>query len=154
MRGLVVGQKQWVAAWVAEQMGRKVEDWGRFNAIGLWEDGELIAGWVVNHFNWPDIALHVAVKPGSNWASRRFMKVVFGYIFEQLGCTRLTGSISSNNEVAKHLAVRLGGKLEGTLRRANPDGSDILLYGMLKEECRWIRPEFSKQSGKELPILL
>jgi RimJ/RimL family protein N-acetyltransferase len=134
-------------------MGRKIEDWGRFSAIGLWEDGDLIAGFVFNHFNWPDIAIHAAVKPGSNWATKGYLREVFGYVFNQLGCRRVTGSIKDSNEVAKHFAVRLGGRLEGTLRKAHPEGDDILLFGMLKEECRWIRAEFSRQSDKVLPIL-
>lgn len=153
MKGLIVKNKQWVAAWVAEQMGRDVKNWGNFSAIGLWEDGELIAGFVFNHFNYPDVAIHVAAKEGKRWLTREYLKAVFGYVFTQLQCERCTGSIASNNEAAKRFAVRLGGTLEGTLRRANPNGSDVLLYGMLKEECRWISPDFIKHCGKELPIL-
>jgi RimJ/RimL family protein N-acetyltransferase len=154
MKGLVIGEKQWVAAWVAERLGRSVEDWGRFSAIGLWEDDGLIAGFVFNHFNPPDIAIHLAAVPGSNWCTKSVWAVVFDYVFNQLGCSRATGSIRGRNQKARKLAERLGGVLEGTLRKASPDGDDVVLYGLLKEDCKWIKAEFLKRSGKELPILL
>ena len=43
MKTVIANQKERVSQWVAERIGRRAP-WGEYQAIGLEEDGELIAG--------------------------------------------------------------------------------------------------------------
>lgn len=71
------------------------------------------------------------------WQSRRFIKAVFAYVFNQIGMKRVTLLIMEDNIKSWNLAERLGFTREGVIRRAS-NGRDLYIYGMLKEECRWI----------------
>ena len=55
-----------------------------------------------------------------------------------VGCRRVTGLVHDNNHDARRFDEHLGFKQEGVLRKAAPDGDDMIVYGMLREECRWI----------------
>ena len=71
--------------------------------------------------------------------SKGFIKVVFGYAFQLANLRRLTALIEIENHESMRLVERLGFKREGTLRHAADNGNDLHVYGMLKEECKWVR---------------
>jgi RimJ/RimL family protein N-acetyltransferase len=70
--------------------------------------------------------------------SRSFLGEVFRYPFEQLRVQRVTGLVPARNEQAARFDEHLGFKLEGRVRQILPDGDDVLVYGMLKSECRFL----------------
>ena len=82
-----------------------------------------------------DIEVHYGGERG--FLRKSFLRACARYVFLQLGCDRITGRIPANRPQAITLGERLGFRHEGTLRRAH-QGTDILIYGMLKEECRWL----------------
>lgn len=82
-----------------------------------------------------DVEVHYSGERG--FLSRRFLRALARYAFDQLGCRRITGRIPVFRPEAVKLGLRLGFRHEGTLRCAF-DGADILILGMLKEECRWL----------------
>ena len=86
-------------------------------------------------WNGSDIEVHYGGEPG--FLRRPFLRAMARYVFVQLECDRITGRIPADRPEAAKLGLRLGFKHEGTLRRAHK-GTDILIYGMLKEECRWL----------------
>ena len=107
-------------------------------AIGLLEDGKLIAGVVYNMYTGNGIMMHVAAsKP--RWLNREFLKAAFAYPFLQLGCDRVTGLVRTDNTAAQRFDEHLGFVKEGVIRRGDDDGCDLILYGMLHEECRWLK---------------
>lgn len=126
-----------VAAWAAAQIG--VQFPSDFNAIGIERDGELIVGVVYDRFSGTDICMHVAAKPGVLWVKRDAMYRFFAYPFLQLNCARVTGLVAANNQVARKFDEHIGFVQEGVMRRGMPDGEDIIVYGMLRHECRWIK---------------
>lgn len=134
------GENPAVAGWVAAQMAHPLEHWGRFNSL-LFRDarGEVLVALVYNNLAHPNIAMHVAARKGALWCKAEILYHIFAYPFEDLQCARVTAPVLSNNMRSRKLVESLGYTLEGTLRRAAPDGSDWLLYGMLKEECRWLK---------------
>ncbi len=73
------------------------------------------------------------------WSWREAMYRFFAYPFLQVGCTRVTGLVAANNQVARAFDEHIGFVYEGTLRRGMPDGTDLTVYGMLRDECRWIK---------------
>lgn len=105
--------------------------------VGMLEDGKLVGAVAYNHYTGNAILMHVAgAKRG--WVTRKFLRAAFNYPFHQLGCTRVTGLVRTDNPVAQDFDERIGFKREGLIREGDDDGCDLILYGMLKRECRWI----------------
>jgi hypothetical protein len=71
--------------------------------------------------------------------SKGFIKVVFGYAFQLAKLRRLSALVEIENQESIDMVERLGFVREGTLRRAADNGNDLYVYGMLNEECKWVR---------------
>jgi RimJ/RimL family protein N-acetyltransferase len=137
MKTVIYGQDERVIDWVGERVNELNFGLGSVG-IGLEEDGELIAGVVFNMFTGPSISMHVAAAPGKRWMTKDFLWRCFAYPFLQLNCNRVTGLTRVVNFEAQKFIEHLGFKREGLIRRACEDGTDMILYGMLKEECRFL----------------
>ena len=134
---LLYGHDGAVAEWVRREL-EMASDFGPSVAIGAVYNDKLIAGVVYYCYRHPNIEMAVAaISP--KWANKTTLKGFFDYPFNQLGCDRVTVLVDSDNEQVKRFDERLGFVYEGTLRKANPNG-DADIFGMLKEECRWIKP--------------
>jgi RimJ/RimL family protein N-acetyltransferase len=134
---VVYGEDEQVCQWVGERLDE--DDFGPgAKGIGLEKDGELIAGVVFNNYNKLNIYMHVAAKQGTNWLTRQYLTCCFAYPFVQLGVNRVTGLVRVDNLPAQKFDEHLGFKREGLVRRACEDGTDMILYGMLREECRFL----------------
>lgn len=135
MKTVIYGQNERVIQWVGQRIDE--DDFGQAEAIGLEKDGELIAGVVYNWYTGPSICMHVAGE-GRQWLNRDFLFRVFAYPFLQLECNRVTGLVRTDNLDAQRFDEHIGFVREGVIRRGATDGTDFILYGMLKEECRWL----------------
>lgn len=100
-------------------------------AIGLERNGEIVAGILLNHFEKTDI--HATVV-GKVW-SKGLLKAASSYVFDQLGCERITAITQKDKAV--EFAKRLGGQIEGRLRNHFGNGHDGILLGILREEARY-----------------
>lgn len=137
MKTTVYGKEDIVVPWVGSRIDE--DDFGiKPVALGLEDDGELIAGVVFNLYTGPSIAMHVAAQPGRRWMTRDFLFRCFAYPFLQLQCNRITGFVRADNLDAQRFDEHLGFVREGVIRKGATDGTDFILYGMLKEECRWL----------------
>lgn len=134
MKTVIYGQNERVCKWVGERIDESSLDVSE--AIGLEQDGELIAGVVFYWYTGPSISMHVAAEPGKRWMTRDYLYRVFAYPFIQLKCRRVTGLVREDNLDAQRFDEHLGFKREGLIRHGASDGSNFILYGMLKEECK------------------
>lgn len=125
-----------VGEWVRERVSH-VDEWGPFTAIGLERDGELIAGTVYNHYTGANVMMSFAAIPGRRWLTRSYLRAMFRYPFAQLGVRRVTGFVASKNADSLRFSRHLGAREEGVMRQALPD-DDLVIFGMLREECRWL----------------
>jgi RimJ/RimL family protein N-acetyltransferase len=134
---IVFDQPQRCGNW-AKQFIPHVSEWGAwYQAIGLERDGQLVASVVYNYYTGFNIAMHIAAIPGCRWLTKEYLKVAFRYPFEQLNVQRVTGYVPSTNLTARRFDEHLGFVEEGRMRQALPD-DDLIVYGMLKTECRWL----------------
>lgn len=141
MNKIVVNDER-IARFVAEVVGS--DDFTAHGTIGVERLGELIAGIVYDNFNGANICMHVGARPGVNWVSRKLLRLVFGYPFEQLGCRRVTGLVPETNLRSRRFCEHLGFDLETRIRGGHPDG-DVLVYSMFRENCRWLMPKCSER---------
>ena len=107
-------------------------------SIGLERDGVLVAAVVYEGFNGANVWMHVAAQPGSRWMTREYLRYCFAYPFNEMGVKRISGYVSASNAQARRLDEHLGFKPEAVLHGAAPDGGDVILYAMWREDCRYL----------------
>lgn len=121
-----------VTQYASEKIGE--DEWGLHWTIGLIRNGKVIAACVLNQPSRVDIQMHIAAE-GNFWLTPEFAKACFETVFVKFGVLRATTLASSTNAKALRLAPRLGFTQEGVKRYP---AWDMIMFGMLKEECRWI----------------
>ena len=137
MKTTIYGQDARVLDFMAEHLSDCKFN-GNESTLGVESNGELIAGVVFEGYTGSSISIHVAALEGKLWLSKEFLFRVFAYPFLQLECNRVTGLVRVDNPKAQKLDEHLGFIREGVMRRGATDGTDYIIYGMLKEECRWL----------------
>lgn len=140
MKRIVLYNSDEVVHWVAEKLNEKPFD--RAIGIGLESDNRLIAGVVFSDHEGHNVMMHVASDGSSQWMTPAYLSFCFRYPFIQLKCNRITGLVRADNEYAQRFDEHLGFKQEGRLRAACADGTDMIIYGMLKEECRFLTGKY------------
>ncbi len=124
-----------VGRWVAEKA--HVHWTPICRAIGLMRGGKLVAGIMYDGFTGASIAMHSRCD-NPRAVSREWLFAIFDYPFNQLGCKRVTGLVSTENKVAQATNEHLGWKRETVLKDYFLDG-DGIVYVMRKEDCRWLK---------------
>lgn len=129
-----------VVQWVAEKNGE--EPYQLATGIGLEENGELVFGVVYCLQTGANIFLHIA-SDGTCRLHPAYIGYCFYFPFEQLECRRVTGIVRADNEEAIKFIEHLGFEREGKLRKSCSDGTDEIIFGMLKEECRFLEGKYN-----------
>lgn len=106
--------------------------------IGLRKRGELVAAAIYEGFNGQNIWVHLAGVPGCRWMTRAFLRAGFAYPFNVCGVKRLSGYVNASNTQARRLNEHFGYQEEARLVGAAPDGGDVILYVMWRENCRFL----------------
>ncbi|TXH47560.1 MAG: N-acetyltransferase [Desulfurellales bacterium] len=135
--------------WLAERLGTTPRDLVYvypFEILGCYRDDRIIGAVLFNHWRGRTIEAHWAGDRG--WLTRRNIKTIFAFPFYTLGVSRVTALIPSGLCDARSVAERLGFTVDGLLREAEDDGSDLLVYGMLRRECRWLTGQ--EDNGQEI----
>ncbi|HDR9497591.1 TPA: N-acetyltransferase [Burkholderia cepacia] len=138
MRRIVWDEPDRVMHFVAARTGE--DRYRDCTAIGLEHDGELVAGVVYQLYTGPggSMLMHVASDGTRAWLSRAYLAACFRYPFVQMECRRVTGLVRADNAAAQRFDEHLGFRREGLLRQGCTDGTDMILYGMLASECRYL----------------
>lgn len=84
-----------------------------------------------------DAELSIFIWPGAV-VSRKQWAAMFHHGFDVLGLRRLTVMVGEHNVQSQRFVRRLGFKFEGVARRGHDGNSDAILYGMTRDDCRWI----------------
>lgn len=124
-----------------ERVGKWIQDHGGgfyrdgCKCVGLEKNNELIAGVMYDYFNGASIYAHIAI---AGRLDREFLWYIFYYPFVQLNAKIIIGLVASDNHKARRLDEHLGFKLITEIKDGHPSGS-LLIYGMYKHECKWLR---------------
>ena len=135
---LLLGCDGYVAKWVAHRIPYVRNGWNNYTAIGLTDDNHHLICGVVYHDMDASINIQMSIASDTpKWATRQTLKWFFHYPFEQLKVQRVTALTSSSNLNTQKMLERLGYKKEGVIRKAYGD-DDALIYGLLREEVKWL----------------
>jgi hypothetical protein len=130
---ILVGADEMVAAMVAARIPNI--SFGEYTALGVVRKGKLVGGVVYHNYVEHDIQVSIAV----DGAAFLPWRGLFSYPFNQLGCRRITAMIGRKNKKSRRICELLGFKLEGVHPKGLDGEQDAMSYGMLKENCRWIK---------------
>jgi len=131
---LVFGEDTRVAQFVRERLPNFIGWNGYYVAIGYEIAGQLRGGITFTQYAHPNIVIACALEAP---LTRRFLRGIFYYPFRQLGVRRVTALIDSRNSASRRLVEHAGFVQEGVMRHAAPN-DDVVIYGLLKEDCRWL----------------
>lgn len=137
---VLYGADDVVAAMVAARIPDMADGFGACKALGVVRRGVLIGGVVYYRYHPSDgdiMASFAFDRP--DWCYPQTMRALFDYPFGQLGCRRMTVIVARNNKRSRKVCEGFGFKLEGVMRKAMGRRIDAMIYGMLREECRFLR---------------
>ena len=126
---------QLLAKWVLQRV--PLPGLTHFQCLAFFDPERGVQAVVMYHnYRKTDIEIVFACEPGGRWAHRDLMKMAINYPFDQLGCSRITALCRKDNKKVRKLMYQVGFKQEGKIRRADDDGADLFIYGLLPEEYR------------------
>lgn len=73
------------------------------------------------------------------WCTAKVLRQIFGVAFDALKCRRINALICVDNNASISLAERCGFVKEGKMRAYYPDGKDAFVFGMMREDCKFIK---------------
>ena len=144
MNRLIFGADDYLKGWAAKIIG--IDGFGPSTSIGVERDGKIICAAVYHDYRDGQIEASIAAS-SRRWANRSVLHALFAYPFNQVGAHRLLVTCNEANEKAMKMNSQLGFTQEGKLRQMY-DPHDAVIWGMLKDECKWIK---EKSNGKIKP---
>lgn len=139
----VISDVKQFGPWVSEKigLGRVYENAAGY---GFLVDGQLAGGVLFSDFTGRDIHVHIAIED-ARWCSRKYLKFIAEYAFVHCGVSRVSALTAQSNPKAAKVMAAWGSKQEGLLRKYFSDDDDAIVWGLLKEECRFL--EMDKDHG-------
>lgn len=107
-------------------------------AIGHSIDGRLTGVVVYDTFMSHDCLIHLVSDGTKRWLTRDFIVRAMAYPFAQLQQRRVTALVSEHNAPSRVFTAHFGFREEGRMRAAGSRGEDVLVFGLLRSECRWL----------------
>lgn len=135
LNGFIYGDNDRLVGWAAEVIGFTPRN--DVQAIGWQENGQLRAVTLWDGFSACDCNIHIASDGSGKWLRRPFLRASFWHPFVQFNLRRVTGLVPAKNAAALRFDLHLGFVREGLIRNALPD-DDIIILGMLREDCRFL----------------
>jgi RimJ/RimL family protein N-acetyltransferase len=98
---------------------------------------EFVAGVIISNFREHDCEISCATETSAAWRPT-VLTAVFQYIFVQLNCVRCTSIVTKANKKSRGFLKALGFELEGNVRLGYDGVKDALIYGLLRQDCRYL----------------
>ena len=100
-------------------------------------------------FEWKtsfDAHLSIAVVDQRCLLLSKLQKLIWETVFDR--AVRVTMLVDAADERMEHICRKLGAVYEGFLRRGLDGSRDALIFGMLREDCRWLK---ARQAPRQAP---
>lgn len=107
-------------------------------AIGHERNGQIVGAVVYDTFSPKSCLVGLASDGSRLWMTREFAIRAMAYPFNQCGFSHISCIVSALNPESLRYTRHFGWVQEGVLREAGPLGEDMILFGMLRRECKWL----------------
>lgn len=133
-----------VGQWVADRSKSTIED-GAMSFGFVNDDGRLVAGVTITRRDGNTCMITVAATD-PHWCHPTHLASMFGTVYDELGVDLIYVLCATSNRRSNRLALGLGFQADGRLRGIGPNGDDLNLYGMLREDCKFLQEAPAKVS--------
>ena len=113
------------------------EDFGAYQSLGFADSKGLVAGVVFLNYKQHAVDINLGAI-NAKWASRAAFKMISHFAYEGLAVNRLHASVGKRNKRSRKLLEGVGFKLEGCLKKGFSKDEDMMIYGMVRDDCPWI----------------
>ena len=139
---VLFGADEFVATYVQAKLGSETRFVGGYTALGVVRRDTFIGGVVYhNYIRMPHgNAVEVSFAfDDPSWALPQTMRTICSYPFIQLDCCRVTAIVAKGNKRSRQMVEWIGFKREGVHPKGIDGRQTAISYGLLREDCRWIR---------------
>lgn len=113
-------------------------DWGPFRALGIASADVLVAGVVFSQMNGFDALVSIG-STSPRWATKRRIRAILTFAFDDLKLVRLTAMTSIKNTRARQFLKRLGFREEGKKLKGFDGQTHMMIYGLTRRDAaRWL----------------
>jgi len=109
---------------------------GYYQAIGRERAGQIVGAVIYTNASPRNVVTSIVLEEPM---TRRFLYAVFWYPFEQLKVARLTATVEEWNAKSLLFCKHVGFRVEGRMVEAASDGGDVIVMGLLKRNCRFLK---------------
>ncbi len=135
-----LGRADEAVVYVANRIGISVEGLRPCTGVAVTDGERLVGGYVFRNYKGFDVEIAIAFEPDRpKGLISETIPTVFHYVFNELGCARATCLIRRSNKESRRLCEAMDFKLEGKARRGYDGKQDMMIYGLLRDECRWLK---------------
>lgn len=136
---VVYGEDARFVEWAQETMG-DIQFRNDAYALGVVHDGVTVASVIFDTFGPSDCLIHVVSDGNRRWLSREVAIRVMAFPFLQCKFVRITAMISADNEPSLRFIRGFDRfQQEGVMRKGGTKGEDLILFGLLRQDCRWLK---------------
>ena len=136
-----------VLSFSQQHLGSVFEPDGEFRCVGILDGSDnLVTGACFHFFVGSGAMMTGASSRPGRWTTRKVMAGLFAYAFESLELHRITCLVAEDNLASARWCEKAGFKVEGRLRQGATDHSDLMVYGMLEADCRWLHGQEKQRS--------
>jgi hypothetical protein len=126
------GDGDWVMGRIEGVFNEKTD-----HVVAMHRDGKTVGGVVFTGYLGSSLMMHSAGSK-DNWVTRDFLWMIFHYAFAQLNCRKAMGLVKSTNHVALRVNKHLGWTVAAVIDDVYPDGSDLVIMEMTRDQCRYL----------------
>ena len=127
-----------IANWIADKIPYTDRiDQARCIAFRHKQTKKIVYGGAFNEHRGRDIQYHAACTDPKVLTKGR-IELLFWYGFMVFNTARISCVVAKSNKRSQKVVEGLGWKREGLIREFYAADDDAILYGMLRNECKWI----------------
>ena len=127
-----------IAKWVCDGLGENADWLDTHTTYGFAQGGKMLGGLIFHSYR-PNVEVWWTVYTvDKRWCNRRMLRAMFDLAFNKLKCRRISLLVSKSNAASLNFVKKLGFQQKGMFRAYRENGDDCCIFGMLKNECKWI----------------
>ena len=107
-----------------------------FEAFAVIRQDRLVGAIFLTNFRRGDAEISVVGRKG--WLSKAVCVEFFTFCFQVAKLSRITSFVARRHKRARKLNEGIGFVLEGVKKKGIDGKSDLIMYGMTAQQCRWI----------------
>lgn len=150
---ILINADEFVANFVRLKLGPHTRFAGGFSTLGVVRRGRFCGGVVYHNFvqlPYGNVIEASFAFDDPTWALPGTLRALCAYPFIKLGCVRVTALVAKSNRRSRTAVEKLGFTREGSHPKGMDGREAAISYGLLREDCMWIKPRSEWKTRKKM----